>query len=175
MNIVKEELKVKDNVTSNSHRPWPVPFMLKGAVEQELVQLGEKEFLKDVGQSSWVAPIVPVPPKDGEERTCEDYKDTVNLMWTTIPNQDLRNCLLPWKMERRLPRQNSHKPISRCSWKRAQLSTSSNTILQGIDGAICYINNILVTGIMDEQHFEGLEEVVKRLKTNGLRVKSTFL
>ena len=44
-------------------------------------------------------------------------------------------------------------------------------ILQGIDGVICYIDDILVTGITDEQHLERLDEVLKRLKTNGLRVK----
>ena len=46
-------------------------------------------------------------------------------------------------------------------------------ILQGIDGVICYIDDILVTGVTDEQHLERLEEVLKRLKTNGLRISRT--
>ena len=44
-------------------------------------------------------------------------------------------------------------------------------ILQGIDGVICYIDDILVAGSTDEQHLERLEEVLKRLKEYGLRVK----
>ena len=44
-------------------------------------------------------------------------------------------------------------------------------ILQSIDGVVCYIDDILVTGITDEQHLGRLDEVLKRLKMNGLRVK----
>ena len=44
-------------------------------------------------------------------------------------------------------------------------------ILQGIDGVICYIDDILVTGSTDDEHLERLEEVLKRVKEYGLRVK----
>ena len=38
-------------------------------------------------------------------------------------------------------------------------------------GVICYVDDILVTRSTDEQHLERLEEVLKRLKEYGLRVK----
>ena len=44
-------------------------------------------------------------------------------------------------------------------------------ILQGIEGCICYIDDILVTGSTDEEHLERLE-VLKKLKEYGLRVKN---
>ena len=44
-------------------------------------------------------------------------------------------------------------------------------ILQGIDGVICYIVDILVTGSTDDEHLERLEEVLKRVKEYGLSVK----
>ena len=47
-----------------------------------------------------------------------------------------------------------------------------NTILQGIPSTICYLDNILVMGKNDEEHLQNLEEVLKRLQQNGLRVKS---
>ena len=59
MNSVKAELKLNENVTPKFHRPWSVPFALKGAVEQELAQLEGKGILKKVSHSSWAAPIVP--------------------------------------------------------------------------------------------------------------------
>ena len=43
----------------------------------------------------------------------------------------------------------------------------------GIDGVICYIDDILVMGSTDEQHLESLEKVLQTLKEYGLRVKKT--
>ena len=34
-----------------------------------------------------------------------------------------------------------------------------DTILQGVEGVICYIDNILVTGINEDEHLSNLEEV----------------
>ena len=53
------------------------------------------------------------------------------------------------------------------------VSTGHGFDLEGIDGVICYINDILVTGSTDEQHLERLEKVLQRLKEYGLRVKKT--
>ena len=44
-------------------------------------------------------------------------------------------------------------------------------ILSGIPGVICYIDDILITGSNDAEHFERLEEVLKRLQQHGLRLK----
>ena len=44
-------------------------------------------------------------------------------------------------------------------------------ILQGIPGVICYIDDILVIGSTRGEHLQRLEEVLKRLKSHGLRVK----
>ena len=44
-------------------------------------------------------------------------------------------------------------------------------MLQDISGTICYLNDILVIGKSDEDHFKNLREVLKHL-TTGVRVKS---
>ena len=46
-----------------------------------------------------------------------------------------------------------------------------DTILQGIDGVACYIDDIIITGKTDEEHLAHLEEVLKRLERHGLHVK----
>ena len=46
-----------------------------------------------------------------------------------------------------------------------------DTILQGAPGAMCYIDDILVTGPTNEAHLQNLEEVFRRLKSYGIRMK----
>ena len=79
MKSIKAELKLRENATPKFHRPRPVPFALKGVIEEELKRLEEKRIVK-VSHSEWAAPIVPVPKKDGKVRvcTCGDYKVTIN-------------------------------------------------------------------------------------------------
>ena len=78
MRKVKAEIKLKESATPKFHHPCTVPFALKGAIEQELNRLEEKEILIKVSHSDWAAPIVPIPKKDGKVRVCGDYKVTVN-------------------------------------------------------------------------------------------------
>lgn len=44
-------------------------------------------------------------------------------------------------------------------------------LLQGIPHSICYLDGILITGHTDAEHLQNLEEVLKRLQQNGLKVK----
>ena len=53
----------------------------------------------------------------------------------------------------------------------AMFQKAMGMILQGLPGEICYIDDILVLGRTEEEQFFRLEEVLKRLKNYGLRVK----
>jgi len=44
------------------------------------------------------------------------------------------------------------------------------TILQGIDGVACYLDNLIIKGISDKEHLDRLEEVLKRLTKSGVKV-----
>lgn len=46
-----------------------------------------------------------------------------------------------------------------------------DTILAGIPGVICYMDDILSTGTNREEHLKHLEEVFRRLEKHGLRLK----
>ena len=46
-----------------------------------------------------------------------------------------------------------------------------DSILQGIAGVICYIDDILVTGKDDAQHLQALEQVLSRLRKAGLTIQ----
>ena len=45
------------------------------------------------------------------------------------------------------------------------------SVLQGIDGVVIYLNDILITGPTEKDHLKSLEEVFKCLDKAGLRVK----
>ena len=53
----------------------------------------------------------------------------------------------------------------------ALFKKTMDTILQGLSGVKCYIDDILVTGATDQEHMRNLECVLKRLQTHGLRLK----
>ena len=44
-------------------------------------------------------------------------------------------------------------------------------ILQGVEGAICYIDDILITGKTEAEHLATLKKVLQRLKDHGVRLK----
>ena len=48
-----------------------------------------------------------------------------------------------------------------------------DTILSGVPGMVCYIDNILVTGKDTEEHLSNLEEVFRRLANEGVTVKNS--
>ena len=53
----------------------------------------------------------------------------------------------------------------------AMLKKTMDTILQGITGVICYIDDILMTGATDAKHLKMLGEVFERLQPYGVRMK----
>ena len=44
-------------------------------------------------------------------------------------------------------------------------------ILQGLDGVICFIDDILITGATVEEHMETLKKVLERLRQCGVRIR----
>ena len=55
--------------------------------------------------------------------------------------------------------------------QRLEYSSEIESLLQGIEGVIVYLDDILVTGSTEESHLRTLDEVLSRLHKAGLRVK----
>ena len=66
--------------------------------------------------------------------------------------------------------QYTHLPFSIAS-APAVLQRTMDTILQGVEGVACYIDDIIITGKTLEEHMERLKEVLKRLLHHGINVK----
>ena len=146
--------------------------------------------------------MVVVPKGDGCLRVCGDYKQTINPVMVVdqypLPRvEDLMSQLSGGQKfskidlsqayqqvqldeaSRKFVTINTHKGLYQ--YTRVTFGIASapalfqkimDTILQGIPCTICYLDDILVTGKNDEEHSRNLEEVLKRLQQNGLRVKS---
>ena len=55
----------------------------------------------------------------------------------------------------------------------AMFQETKEKILQGLNMVVCYIDNILVTGKIDEEHLMNLEKVFNHLQEHGLHLKQT--
>ena len=204
----KATLHVKPDATPRFFKPRPVPFAIKDAIGHELDRLEKQGIIRKVDSSAWAAPIVAVPKKDGRFRLCGDYKVTINQALTVdqypLPKPedlfaslangtlftklDLSQAYLQLQLdESSMPyvTVNTHQGLYQ--YTRLPFGVASapaifqrlmDTILQGVPGVICYIDDIMVTGATEEDHLRNLGEVFKRLEDHGFRLKKskcTFL
>ena len=183
------------------HRPRPIPYALHGKVDAELERMRKEGILKPVEKSEWAAPIVVVRKGDGNVRICGDYKVTItpyiDLDQYPMPNpNDLFSTLAGGKKFSRLdlkqayqqmlvdPRSqqyltiNTHKGMF--TYTRMPFGISSapsiwqraiDNVLSGLDGVICYLDDILIVGNSDEQHNHRLFKVLERLNQAGIKLK----
>ena len=81
-NIVgfEAEIRIKEDAVPIFHRPRPVPYALREAVEAKLDRLEASQVIHSkVEHSKWASLIVVVPKKEsGKVRLCGDYKVSVN-------------------------------------------------------------------------------------------------
>ena len=191
------------NALPRFHRPRSVPYALKSVVEEELDRLLRVGVLETVEHSDWAAPIVVVPKKDGRVRICGDYKITVNPVldidqyplpcaedlfatlaggkcFSTLDLSHAYNQLILDEESRKFLTINTHRGLYR--YTRLPFGVASapavfqkimDQILQGLDGVICYLDDILVSGKSENEHLEILQKVLERLKEHGIRVKKS--
>ena len=180
-----------------------VPFAVRGAIEDELDRLEREGVLEKVTHSEWATPIVAVPKADGRFRICGDFKVTVNPalnvdqyplpraddLFATLAGGkkftklDLSQAYLQLELESESMKYctvNTH--LGLFQYTRLPFGIGSapavfqrvmDTILQGVPRALCYIDDILVTGASDEEHLTNLEAVFSRLQSHGIRMKKS--
>ena len=178
---------VKPDTKPRFCRTRSVPHALKEPIERELDRLESEGVIEPVSHSDWA---VAVPKLDGTVRLCGDYKVTVN------PSIDIDQYLsggqkftkldlssayqqMPLEEESRpLVTINTHRGLYRfirlpfgIASALAIFQKAMDVILQGLPQVICYLDDILVTGDSNQEHLQNLEEVLRRLHRNGVRLK----
>lgn len=196
----KVKLETVGNVKPIFHKPKPIPYAYREKVEKELDRLERSGVIVKISDSPWGTPLVPVVKADGNIRLCANYKITINkylkdfqyplpriediftkleggqsftkLDFVNAYNQlevdEETSVLLAWS---------THKGIYLL--KRLPFGTKPacsifqlivERILQGVKGAVNFLDDIVVTGDTEEEHLRNLEEVLKRLKEAGFKL-----
>ena len=194
-------LQIQPDATPRFFKPRPVPYAIKEAVSQEISRLEEQGIISPVSYSQWAAPIVVVPKKDGRFRLCGDYKVTVNQaldieeyplptpeeLFSTLSGGKVFSKLDLSQAYLQIPVDESSKPYLTVNTQRglyvynrlpfgvasapAIFQRIMDTVLQGIGGVACYIDDILVSSPDEESHTRILQEVFNRLDKHGFRLK----
>ena len=195
-------LSLCKDATPNFVKARPVPYALRPKIESELERMEAEGIVTPIQWSEWATPIVPVVKPNGTVRICGDFKVTVNpqLKVDQYPlpliddifaslaggkkfsKIDLRSAYTQMKMtdnSKPMLTLNTHRGLFRLNrlafgiasapaiWQRA-----IDQVLSGLTKTRCILDDIIVTGEDDEEHFQNLEAVLKRLQTAGLRVNS---
>ncbi|UYV73515.1 hypothetical protein LAZ67_10003901, partial [Cordylochernes scorpioides] len=183
------------------HKARPVPFAIRTAVNEVLERMVEKDYLYQVPSSKWATPVVVVPKKNKEFRICCDFKVTLNRFLDTaaypLPTQqdlfsvlargkyfsklDLSNAYLQLEVNpstQPLLTINTHKGLFR--FKRMPFGLANapsffqsvmDRILAGINGVICYIDDVLVSTASVEEHMAVLKTIFVRLQKHNIKLK----
>lgn len=201
-------LHMKADVTPKFFKARRVPFPLLQPVERELDRMMLDGILVKVDTSDWATPIVPVPKSQGEVRICGDYKITVNLgllideyplptvneLFSTMAGGqkfskiDLSKAYLQMEVhpdDRYLLTLNTHKGLyqpTRLMFGVANAPAKFQKFMEGvlrdIPGVSVFIDDIRVTAANDDEDWNRLTEVLKRLNELNMRAnlqKSEFM
>ena len=198
---VKAKIYVEEGVQPRFEKSRPVPFTIRKKVEEELDRLQALGVIQPVRFSDWASPIVPILKRDGSVRICGDYKVTINraarLEKYPIPRiEELFTSLAGGKTFSKLDLSHAYLqiPLAEESRRLATISThrglfeyqrlpfgiaSAPSIFQrimenlllGIPRVCVYLDDILVTGLTEEEHLTNLAQVLSRLGSAGMRLK----
>lgn len=195
------KIYIKADVAPKFYKPRPVPYAMRKQVETELERLTRQGIIEPVKYSEWAAPIVPVLKPDSSVRLCGDYKLTVNLASKLeqypIPKlEDLFKKLTGGDKFTKLDLSHAYQQVTLDEASKPYVTvnthkglfqvnrlpfgvSSSPAIFQwmmeglvvGIPNVAVYLDDILLTGRSDHEHLETLNEVLRRLREAGLRLK----
>ncbi|XP_057673038.1 uncharacterized protein LOC130904346 [Corythoichthys intestinalis] len=198
---IKAKLHVLPGAIPKFCKSRPVPYALREAVEVQLGKMEADGVITPVSYSEWAAPTVNIPKMDQTVRICGDYKVSINPWLEVdqypIPKpRDLFTKLAGGERFTKLDLSQAYQQVELEDSSKQYLTINTHKglyqvnrlpygvastpaifqklmdqVLQGMDGVICYLDDILITGKDNDTHLIHLEEVLKRLKNHNLKVK----
>ncbi|XP_063374893.1 uncharacterized protein K02A2.6-like [Cydia amplana] len=200
-NKYKIKLFLKSDSKPIFFKARPMAFALRQKVENELERLVRVGILKPVEYSEYASPVVPVLKRDGSLRLCADYSVSINkqLLVEQYPlptaqelftklhggqqfskldlSQAYAQCVLDDESQK-LTCINTHKGLflyTRLVYGLASapaiFQRVMECVLAGMDGVLCMLDDVLVTGANREEHLTRLRAVLQRLQDAGLTLQ----
>ncbi|CAF0711795.1 unnamed protein product [Adineta steineri] len=205
---IKAHLHVKPDSIPKFCKPRSLPFAYREAVEQDLNRLINTGIIEPVDVSKWAAPVVVVPKPGGKVRLCADLSTGVNQSLEIDqyplpkPNDlfvalnggqqfskiDFSEAYLQVALDdesKELLVINTHKGLFR--YNRLPFGVASapsifqkimDQMLAGLQGTVCYLDDIIVTGVNKMEHLDNLNKVLEKIKDFGFHInksKCSFL
>lgn len=178
-----------------------VPFAVRKLVDAELQRLVQQGVLEPTEFSKWATPVVAVVKKDKSIRICGDYRSTVNSVMKSnaypLPtSSEVMEAVSTGKFFSKLDLQqayqqlvvddnsaevltlNTHKGLFKVRRLPFGISAAPgifqrfmDNLLKGVPGVVAYLDDILVSGSNESEHFNRLTEVFRRLEASKLTVR----
>ncbi|CAH2225756.1 jg21962 [Pararge aegeria aegeria] len=199
-NKFEVELHLKESAKPIFIKPRSVPFALKNKVEDELDRLVKLGILIPVNFSEFATPIVPVLKENGSVKIAGDFSCTLNKVLNIdkypLPRIeevfakigggfkyskiDLSNAYNQFRLSsssQELTTINTQKGLfkyTRLVYGLANapaiFQRAMETLLAGIEGVTCWLDDVCCTAPTRELHLLRLREVLHRLQNAGLRL-----
>ena len=196
----KVSIHLRDEVSPVFSNARPVPFAIKQKVQDELKRLVDMGVLQKIDYSDWAAPIVVVNKPNGKVRICGDFKALnrrISVDQHPIPTLDqlleklqggqfyskidLADAYLQLELDddaKKLCVINTpfglyqyHRMCFGVASSPAQFQRLMDTMISGLSGVAAYLDDLIITGATEAEHWENVEQLIKRLSEYGLCVK----
>lgn len=197
----KIKLHLKQHVKPIFFKARSMAFALREKVDKELDRLVAEGILKPVEYSEYASPIVPVLKRDGSIRLCADYSVSINkqLLIEQYPlpsahqlftklhggqqfskldlSQAYAQCVLDEESQK-LTCINTHRGLFQYTRLVFGLASAPaifqrvmECVLSGMEGVLCMLDDVLVTGSNRSEHLQRLQAVLQRLQDAGLTLQ----
>lgn len=194
-------LKLVDSIKPIFCKPRPVPLAWRSKIEVQLQGVVNNGVVVRVDTSEWGTPLVAIIKPNGQIHICGDYKSTINKYLEDVkyplPLIDVLIASLRGELFTKLDLSNAYNQLLLddslqllCSWsthlgifKMTRMpfgvkpaadifQKTVENILRGIPNVINYLDDIIITGQIFQDHVKTIEVVLAKLESVGLRHNS---
>ena len=195
----QHKVKVNPNVHPVQQKLRRLPLTVRSKVSQKLEELESQGVIEKIDTSEWVSPIVVSYKSNGDVRLCVDLREVNKAVIPDVypipPIQELLCELHDAKVFSQLDMESAYHqlelhPNSRdltafithdglYRYKRVCFGLSSapsafqktmSSILCGLDGVQCYLDDVVVYGKTQEEHDRNLKAVYERLQKHNVQL-----
>ena len=196
---VQAHIQLVPGATPKFYKPRPLPFAYLDGVKEEIQRQVSNGILERIDTSQWAAPIVPIRKPSGKFRICGDYKMTINSqmlvdqhpipcideLLTRLNNGekftklDLTDAYLQVELDEQSKQLVViNTPLGLFKYNRMPFGIANapavfqrivDQVLAGVPNSIAYLDDILISGKDEEEHFTTLQMVLTKLADFGLR------